>query len=375
MLDLFSLIKDYLVDQEDGIRCLITWFLNLVMEEEALLQAGAQRYERTDSRKASRNGYKPRTLLTRYGELELLKPQFREFPFETQVFEKYSRVEQAILSAVAESYLQGVSTRRVNEVMTALGVEGISASSVSRITKGLDEKVSEFLSKPIEHEIPYLFIDATYLKVRDGLHYENKALFIVAGVRDDGYREILGAKLADSEDSLFWKDLFEDLKERGLRGVKLIVSDGHKGIQKAFRESFIGSSWQMCHVHLIRQALKKVPKKKQKEVADKIKEALVDRHKYNDLIRELDKMGYKSAADTLERFQYDVMNYMQFPKSHWRRIRTTNIMERTNKEIKRRTKVVGAFPSQESVLRLVVSILIDINEEWITGNKYLIMEQ
>ncbi|QCR18026.1 transposase, partial [Methanosarcina mazei] len=160
MVDLFSLIKDYLVDQEDGIRCLITWYLNLVMEEEALLQAGAQRYERTDSRKASRNGYKPRTLLTKYGEVELLKPQFREFPFETQIFEKYSRVEQSILSAVAESYLQGVSTRRVNKVMAALGVEGISASSVSRITKELDEKVSEFLSKPIEHEIPYLFIDA-----------------------------------------------------------------------------------------------------------------------------------------------------------------------------------------------------------------------
>ena len=339
MVNLFSLIKDYLFDQEDGIRQLITWFLNLVMEEEALLQSGAKRYERTDSRKASRNGYKPRTLLTRYGELELLKPQFREFPFETQVFEKYSRVEKAILSAVSESYLQGVSTRRVEKIMTALGVEGISASSVSRITKELDEKVYEFLSKPIEHEIRYMFIDATYLKVRDGLHYENKALFIVSGVRDDGLREILGAKLADSEDSLFWQDLFEDLKERGLRGVKLIVSDGHKGIQKTVRESFLGSSWQMCHVHLIRQALKKVPKKKQKEVAEKIKEALVDRQKFNDLIRELDSMGHKSAADTLEHFQYDVMNYMQFPQSHWRKIRTTNMMERTNKEIKEEAKL------------------------------------
>jgi transposase-like protein len=373
------------------------------MEEEALLQAGAKRYERTDSRKASRNGYKPRTLHTKHGELELLKPQFREFPFETQVFEKYSRVEKAILSAVSESYLQGVSTRRVEKIMTALGVEGISASSVSRITKELDEKVYEFLSKPIEHEIPYLFIDATYLKVRDGLHYENKALFVVAGIRKDGLREILGVKLADSEGSLFWQDLFDDLKERGLRGVKLIVSDGHKGIQKAVRESFIGSSWQMCHVHLIRQTLKKVPKKKQKEVADKIKEALVprqssniellrinvsdsirqftddealvDRQKLQELIRELDSMGYKSAADTLESFQYDVMNYMQFPQNHWRRIRTTNMLERTNKEIKRRSKVVGAFPNQDSVLRLAVSILIDINEEWITGNKYLIMEQ
>lgn len=366
MVNLFSFIKDYLVYQEDGIRQLITWFLNLVMEEEALLQAGAQRYERTASRKGSRNGYKPRTLLTKYGELELLKPQFREFPFETQVFEKYSRVEKSILAAVAESYLQGVSTRRVEKVMTALGVEGISASSVSRITKELDEKVEEFLSKPIEHEIPYLFVDATYLKVRDGLHYENKALFVVAGIRDDGLREILGVRLADSEASIFWQDLFEDLKERGLRGVKLVVSDGHKGIQKAVRESFIGSSWQMCHVHLIRQVLKKVPKKKQKEISEKIKEALVDRQMLQDLIRELDNMGYKSAADTLEHFQYDVMNYMQFPQSHWRRIRTTNMMERTNKEIKRRSRVVGAFPSQESVLRLVVSILIDINEDWIT---------
>ena len=375
MVNLFSFIKDYLVDQEDGIRQLITWFLNLVMEEEALLQAGAQRYERTDSRKASRNDYKPRTLLTKYGELELLKPQFREFPFETQVFEKYSMVEKSILAAVAESYLQGVSTRRVEKVMTALGVEGISVSSVSRITKELDEKVEEFLSKPIEHEIPYLFVDATYLKVRDGLHYENKALFVVAGIRDDGLREILGVRLADSEASIFWQDLFEDLKERGLRGVKLVVSDGHKGIQKAVTESFIGSSWQMCHVHLIRQVLKKVPKKKQKEVSEKIKEALVDRQMLQDLIRELDNMGYKSAADTLEHFQYDVMNYMQFPQSHWRRIRTTNMMERTNKEIKRRSRVVGAFPSQESVLRLVVSILIDINEDWITGNRYIVMEQ
>jgi len=375
MFNLLSLIEDYLVDQDDGMRKLLTWFINFVMEQEALHQANAQRYERIDSRKASRNGYKPRTLQTKYGKLELLKPQFREFPFETKVFEKYSRVETAILNAVAESYLQGVSTRRMKKIMTALGVGEISAFSVSRITKELDEKVKEFLSKPIEHEIPYLLVDATYFKVREGLHYVNKALFVVAGIRDDGYREILGARLADTEDSLFWEDLFEDLKERGLRGVKLIVSDGHKGIQKAVRESFIGSSWQMCYVHLTRQALKKVPKKKQKEVAEKIKEAVIDRQKYNDLIMELDRMGYKGAADTLENFQYDIMNYMQFPEKHWKKIRTTNMMERTNKELKRRSRVVGAFPNKESVLRLAVSILIDINEDWITGNKYLVMEK
>ena len=166
--------------------------------------------------------------------------------------------------------------------MTALGVEGISAFSVSRITKELNEKVEEFLSKPIEYEIAYIFIDATSFKIRDGLHYENKILFIISGVRDDGYREILGTSLADSEDSPFWQDLFDDLKERGLRGVKLIVSDRHKGTQTA-------------------------------------------------------RLGI------LERFKYDVMNYMQFPQSHWRKIRTTNVMERTNKEIKRRSKIVGVF--------------------------------
>ena len=369
MFNLFSLIEDYLVDQDDGMRKLLTWFMNFVMEQEALHQANAQRYERIDSRKASRNGYKPRTLQTKYGKLELLKPQFREFPFETKVFEKYSRVETALLNAVAESYLQGVSTRRMKKIMTSLGVGEISAFSVSRITKELDENVKEFLSKPIEHEIPYLLVDATYFKVREGLHYVNKALFVAAGRRDDGHREILGARLADTEDSLFWEDFFEDLKERGLRGVKLVVSDGHKGIQKAVRESFIGSSWQMCYVHLTRQVLKKVPKEKQKEVAENIKEAVVDRQKYNDLILELDRMGYKGAADTLENFQYDIMNYMQFPEMHWKKIRTTNMMERTNKELKRRSRVVGAFPNKESVLRLAVSILIDIHEDWITENK------
>jgi putative transposase len=370
-----SVIEDYLVDQDDGMRKLLTWFINFLMEQEALHQANAQRYERIDTRKASRNGYKSRTLQTKYGKLELLKPQFREFPFETKVFEKYSRVETAILNAVAESYLQGVSTRRMKKITTALGVGEISAFSVSRIAKELDEKVNEFLSKPIEHEIPYLFVDATYFKVREGLHYVNKALFVVSGIRDDGYREILGARLADTEDSLFWEDLFEDLKKRGLRAVKLVVSDGHKGIQKAVNESFIGSSWQMCYVHLTRQVLKKVPKKKQKEVAEEIKEAVVDRQKYNELIMELDRMGHKGAADTLENFQYDIMNYMQFPEKHWKKIRTTNMMERTNKELKRRSRVVGAFPNKESVLRLAISILIDINEDWITGNRYLVMEK
>jgi putative transposase len=373
-MELLDLIGDYLIDNEEGIRQLLTMFLNLVMDQEASQQAGANRYERSNSRKAHRNGYRSRSLTTRYVELELSKPLLREFPFKTQVFGRYSRTEKALLNAIAESYLHGVSTRRVQEVVSALGVENMSASRVSRIAQELDEAVQEFLSKPIECEIRYLFVDASYFKVRDGTRYEIKALFIVAGVRDDGYREILGAKLADCENESYWSDLFDDLKDRGLKGVKLVISDGHKGIQKAVETSFIGASWQICHVHFIRAVLNKVPKKDRKKVVEMLRDALEDEKTLAELAGELESMGLRNASGTVDRFLYDLMNYRAFPKEHWRRIRTTNILERVNKELKRRSKVAGAFSNAESLMRLAVSILIDINEEWITGRRYLSME-
>ena len=202
----------------------------------------------------------------------------------------------------------------------------------------------------------------------------NKALFVVAGVRDDGYREILGTRIANSEDSMFWEDFFDDLKERGLRGVELVVSDGHKGIQKAIESSFTGSNWQMCHVHFMRAVLKKLPKKSHKYVTVKLKEILDDHTKISGLVVDMDTPQMKKASETIERFQHWLNNYQAFLEEHWKRIRTTNMMERINKELKRRSKVVGAFPNEESLLRLVVSILIDINEEWITGNRYLLMK-
>jgi transposase-like protein len=373
-MNLYDLLEDYFVDSEDAVRTLITWFLNQVMEFEALQQSGAEKYERNDRRKAQRNGYRKRSLTTRHGTLELLKPQLREVPFQTQVFERYSRTEKALANAIMESYLQGVSARRMKQVISQLGIENISASRVSRIAQELDEKVREFLSKPIEQEIKYLFVDATYFKIRDSVRYTNKALFVVAGVRKDGYREILGARIADSEDAMFWEDFFTDLKKRGLKGVELIISDGHKGIQKAVTTSFQGSSWQMCHVHLIRAVLKTIPKKHQKEVAEKIKEAMDDPLQLSEVKEYLEERRFNKAIETLDRFHFDTHNYQAFPKEHWRKIRTTNILERVNKELKRRSKVIGAFPNEEALLRLSVSILIDINEEWITGNRYLSME-
>jgi putative transposase len=369
-----ELLEDYLIDQDGGLKKLLTWFLNLVMQLEAIQQADAEPYQRIESRKAHRNGYKERSLKTRVGELRLKKPQFRETSFETKVFDRYSRVEKALINAVLESYLQGVSTRRIQDIVSRLGIESLSASSVSRISKELDEKVEEFLKRPIEHPIPYLFVDASYFKVRTDSRYVTKAFMIVTGIRDDGYREILGARIADGEDEHFWSGLFQDLEDRGLSGVQLVVSDGHKGIQKAVEKSFLGASWQMCHVHLMRAVLRNVAKKYHKEVADKLKIALEGEREMQQLIQELENRGYSKSADTAERFRFSLWNYKAFPREHWRRIRTTNGLERINKELKRRSRVVGAFPSDQSFMRLGVSILIDINEEWMTTRKYLSMD-
>jgi transposase-like protein len=369
-----QLLEDYLIDQNDGLKRLLTWFLNLVMQLEALQQVEAKPYERSASRKAHRNGYKERSLKTRSGELKLKKPQFREISFETKVFDRYSRVEKALINAVIESYLQGVSTRKVQDIVSQFGIEDLSASSVSRISKELDAKVEEFLKRQIKHPIPYLFVDASYFKVRTDSRYITKAFLVVTGIRDDGYREILGARIADGEDELFWSGFFQDLMDRGLSGVKLVISDGHKGIQKAVEKPFLGASWQMCQVHFMRAVLRNIAKKYQKEIADKLKMALEDETKMHELVLDLESRGYNKSADTIERFRFSLGNYRAFPREHWRRIRTTNGLERINKELKRRTRVVGAFPNDESLMRLGVSLLIDINEEWLTTKKYLSMD-
>ena len=370
-----SCIEDYLSDQNEGMRSLITWFLNLVMQLEALQQAGAEVYERTDARVCHRNGSKDRSLVTRFGDISLKKPQFREKSFETQVFGKYARVEKVLVNAIVESYLQGVSTRKVQAIIAHLGIDQLSPSSVSRIARDLDDQVVAFLNRPIEQVFPYIFVDASYYKVRDGPRYVSKALLVTAGVRDDGYREILGATIADCENEAFWSGFFDDLKERGLTGVQLVVSDGHGGIQAAVASAFLGASWQMCEVHTTRAVLRNVPKKSHREIADRLREAYGNEERLQALADELDARGDRKAANTIERFLPGLLNYTAFPKGHQKRIRTTNVMERINRELKRRTRVVGAFPNEDSLLRLVGAILMDINEEWVTGRRYLSMDE
>ena len=368
-------VINYLVDPNSGLKQVMTEFLNAVMLFEAYLQSGALPYERTHQRKAHRNGTRPRTLKTRIGEITLDKPQFREFPFESSVFERYCRVEQALLMIIAESYIQGVSTRRMEELVKNFGLNKLSASEVSRLCKILDEKVEEFLKRPIEVKIPYLLVDATYFKVRCGVQYKTRALLVVVGIREDGLREILGASIAESEDSGFWLTLFRSLKDRGLEGVELVISDAHKGIQKAVESSFLGASWQYCHVHFSRAVLDSISNKDKQEIADKLKEASDDEMKMQELGKELRDRGYDPAAETIDRFRFDLWNYKAYPRVHWKRIRTTNVIERINKELKRRSRPVGAFPSDKSLMRLAGCIMININEEWITGKKYLSMDE
>ena len=372
-MEIFELIEDYLVDQDDGLKKLLTWFLNLVMQLEAIQQSGAEPYERNEMRTAQRNGYKERSLKTRVGELILKKPQFRERSFKSCVFDKYSRVELALTNAIAESYLQGVSTRRIRDVVSHLGVERLSASTVSRIASELDEKVAEFLKRPIERPMPYIYVDASYFKVRDSGKYVTKAFLIVTGIRDDGYREILGAKITDSESEGFWSGFFDELIDRGLKGVKLVVSDGHKGIQSAVSSKFLGATWQMCQVHFSRAVLNNIPNRDKEVVAQKLRQGFEDESKMAELAVELRQKRYSKSADTIDRFSQDIWNHRAFPKEHWKKIRTTNGLERINKELKRRSRVVGAFPNDGALLRLGVTILMDINEEWLTGRKYLSM--
>ena len=374
-MDIEDFAADYLVDKREGMRNLTASLLNEVMQIEASRQIQAQPYERNGKRKAHRNGTRNRNLKTIHGEVALKKPQFREFPFKTSVFARYSRVEEALKIAVAESYLQGVSTRRIQKIVRELGLENITASEVSRIVKKLDEDVEKFLKRPIEEPTPFLFIDATYFKIRTDGRYINKALLIATAIREDGYREILSAAVADSEDESCWENLFEGLKARGLSGVKLVISDGHKGIQKAVEKNFVGASWQMCNVHFMRAVLKNISKKDKKEVAYMLKDALNDESKMQDLAVILDNKGYSKSAETIDRFRFDIWNYRAFPRPYWRLIRTTNGLERINKELKRRSRSAGAFSNDQSLLRIAVCIMMDINEEWMTGRKYLSLEE
>jgi transposase-like protein len=356
-------------EKQEGFRMIGEKLLNTILEKEFETFIGAQRHERNEERKDYRNGYKERTLKTTLGELNLLRPYARHGKFETKLFENYSRIDKALVSLIVESYLKGVSTRKVDAIVSELGIE-ISHTTVSNLSHELDELVTEFKTSPLRAYYPYLYVDAVYLKVFNGARFVSLSVIIAIGVNEDGYREILDIVLEDAESEHSYRDFFKGLKERGIEKVDLVISDGHKGIKSAASKSFVGSSWQLCTVHVKRNLIKIVPKKDIESVLAYLNDVLHAKD-----IQEAHTIGhgmiatYETSHPKLARFLEsnlgDVMTFLSFPKSHHKKIRSTNVLERFNKEVKRRTKVMGAFPTENSVLRLLVPLAVDTNAKWL----------
>ena len=363
-----------LQDKQEGFRRIGEKFLNAVLEMEFAERIGAQKHERTGEREDYRNGHKERRLKTTLGELNLLRPYARVGKFDTKLFANYSRIDKALSSIIVESYLKGVSTRKVESIVGELGID-LSHETVSRLSHELDELVTEFKTSALQEHYPYLYIDATYLKVFDGVRFVSSAVMVAIGVSATGTREILDITPMESESFGTYTEFFDGLKDRGIKKIDLIISDGHRGIKKAAKESFVGSSWQFCSVHLKRNLMKIVAKKDLEEVLDDLKKVLKC-DSFEEALSAANGMiaTYEDSKPRLAKFLmdnlYDSCTYLTFPKTHWRKLHSTNVLERFNKEIKRRTKVIGAFPNEGSILRLLVPLAIDTNAKWL-GRNYI----
>ena len=369
-----------LLNDENFLRRVAERFCQYLLEEEMNNHLEALPYQRTDKRKGYRNGYKPRKLKTRVGTLELLVPQDREGRFQTQLFERYQRSEKALLSSLMEMYKNGVSTRKVKNITEELCGTNFSKSQISQLNKNLDEEIAAWRSRPLEKEYPYLIIDARYEKVRIGKRVISQGVLIVLGIDEDGRREILTVEVANTETEESYSRVFRDLKQRGLKGVRLVISDDHEGLRSAIDRYFQGAEWQRCQVHFLRNLLDLVPRKDKGKIAEEIKSIFnsPDIHlatlRVNELVEKY-KDTYPKLSEKLEEEIEETLTCFHFPASHRRRIRTTNSLERLNEEIRRRTRVIRIFPNEASCLRLICALAIEKSEEWITGRRYLNMDE
>lgn len=353
-----------------------------MLEAEMTEHIGAAPYERTDARKGQRNGHKPRALRTRVGTLNLLVPQDREGNFSTRLFSRYQRNEKALCLALMEMYVEGVSTRRVKDITEELCGTSFSKSLVSSLAGSLDAELKAWRERRLEAEAyPYLFVDARYEKARVDGRVVSQGVLIVSGVRDDGLREILAVEVADTESAATYHELFRSLKTRGLKGVELVVSDDHEGLKAAIGRHFQGASWQRCQVHYQRNLLGMVGAKKRKELAADLRAIFAQASREQALgtasavIRRWREKGHEKVACHIEENIEECLSCLSFPESHRRRIRTTNGQERLNQEIKRRTRVVRIFPNPQACLRLVSALAVEQSEEWVTGRRYLDIEE
>jgi transposase-like protein len=358
---------------QEGVR----WLVQELMEAEVSAQIGAERYERSEERATQRNGYRTRPWDTRVGTLELAIPKLRTGSYFPSWLEARKRGEQALIAVVAEAYVQGVSTRKVEALVQSLGIAGISKSEVSRLAASLDAQVAAFRSRRLDADYPYIWVDARYEHVREDHRVQSMAVVIAYGVRADGVREVLGLDIGLREDAVVWREFFQGLVARGVRGVKLVISDAHVGLKQAIKEVFLGAAYQRCRVHLMRNLLARVPKSAQAMVAATVRTIFDQPDRVAaeaQLLQVVEALGERFPAVTqlLLEAEGEILTFYDFPPEHRRQVYSTNPLERLNKELKRRSAVVGIFPNRGAVLRLFGALLAEQNDEWlVAGHRYM----
>jgi len=373
-------VKQLLQEEPDFLRPMVQTAVQEMLETEMDELLGAGCYERTDSRTGYRSGYYERKLTTRVGTIELRVPQDRDGRFSTQLFERYQRSEKALVAALAEMYVQGVSTRKVKKITEQLCGHCFSASTVSRIVKKLDKELEAFARRPLEEEYPYLILDARYEKVREDGVVRSQAVLVALGVNWDGRRCVLAVEAANRESTTSWRDLLVQLKERGLRGVELVVSDDHEGLKRAIAQILPEAVWQRCYVHFLRNALDHLPRNADDDCRTELR-WLYDRRDLEEARQDLTAWlakwqgRYPKLCDWVEENIEETFSFYRLPRQHHKHLKSTNCLERLNQEIKRRTWILRIFPNTASCLRLVRALAVEIHEEWIEGTRDLNMER
>jgi putative transposase len=369
---LLSLL-DALRSSENGdlVRSLAERLLQELIEAEATAHIGAGPHERTDTRTNQRNGHRPKTLTTTAGDLDLRIPKLRAGSFFPSLLERRRRIDRALFAVVMEAYLHGVSTRAVDDLVVAMGAAtGISKSEVSRICKNLDEEVAAFRDRPLSHiAFPYVYLDATYCKTRVDHRIVSQAVVIATGISADGRREVLGFAVGDSEEAAFWTEFLRSLRHRGLSGVKLVISDAHAGLRSAISAVMHGASWQRCRVHFARNLLARVHKGHGEMVAALFRTVFAQTsphevHTQLEAVAGMLERQFPGAVALLREAAPDITAFAEFPYAHWKKIWSTNPLERLNREIKRRADVVGVFPNPAALERLAGAILAEHHDEW-----------
>jgi putative transposase len=359
----------------DWLREAVRRLVQELMEAEVSGQIGAGRYERTEERTTQRNGYRSRPWDTRLGSMDLAIPKLRQGSYFPSFLEPRRRAEQALVSVVAEASVQGVSTRKVEALVQSLGIDGLSKSEVSRLCASLDAQVAAFRERRLDAEYPYLWLDARYEHVREDGRVQSMAVIVAYGVRADGVRDVLGLDVGASEDLPLWRAFLQDLVARGVRGVRLVVSDAHPGLKQAIAEVFVGASWQRCRVHFLRNVLAQVPKSAQAMVAATVRTIFQqpDRQAAQAQLRQVVGLladRFPRVVRLLEDAEEELFTFYDFPLAHRRQVYSTNPLERLNKELKRRSAVVGIFPNRAAVLRLLGAVLAEQSDEWRVGRRY-----